>query len=563
MFYIGIIEDARNDPLQIGRVRVRILNYHSEDKEQIPTEHLPWAQVMQPTTSPANSGLGHTPFLLEGTQVIVYFIDGNDMQVPVVMGTIAGINNESNRHVEGDIQPRSTDRGFSDPNGVYPLGRYFGESDLHKLARSDGGDVIATRKANRTERDVDTYMDETNWDEPDPLSGQNKYPYNIVRATRAGHVEEWDDTPGNERIHTYHRSGTSTEIQPNGDKVTRVVNNDYEIVADDKNVYIKGNCNLTVDSNVNTRIKGDYNVQVDGNFNLDVGGDKYSTIAGKEVTVVGDNSHLSANQYYIYNDVDIKGTGNATVDFCGGNISLKGHNHPQNSGNHFGGGTSTSGPSRSCNSSFTETLPARDETVMMREPVGAPPSIMQATAPVTCEQVVNDMELDTTGLDLIQQYENEPAFNGDDSALATHDDGVGILTGGWGHVIRRGDTNGLGQALTPHRGQPIPSNLLNIPVSRQQANAWLMADTQSAVNTVNGLVTVRLNQLQFDALVSLVYNIGQGNFANSTLLELLNSCDYEGAANEFGRWVYSGGQRLNGLVRRRAAEAELFRSVSI
>ena len=78
--------------------------------------------------------------------------------------------------------------------------------------------------------------------------------------------------------------------------------------------------------------------------------------------------------------------------------------------------------------------------------------------------------------------------------------------------------------------------------------------------TVNDAITGVLTQNQFDALVSLTYNIGSGAFKNSTLLKKLNAGDYKGAANQFDVWVNAGGKRLQGLVNRRAKEKELFLS---
>lgn len=75
---------------------------------------------------------------------------------------------------------------------------------------------------------------------------------------------------------------------------------------------------------------------------------------------------------------------------------------------------------------------------------------------------------------------------------------------------------------------------------------------------VTSVVKVTLNQNQFDALVSLCYNIGKAAFKNSTLLQKLNTGDYSGAAAEFDRWVYAGGVVNAGLVTRRRAEKNLF-----
>lgn len=95
-------------------------------------------------------------------------------------------------------------------------------------------------------------------------------------------------------------------------------------------------------------------------------------------------------------------------------------------------------------------------------------------------------------------------------------------------------------------------------ITEQQAEDILKDDLQHAEDEVDELVSVPLTQQQFDALVSFTYNLGGANLANSTLLRKLNNKDYEGAANQFSRWIRAGGRTLEGLVRRRAEERELF-----
>ena len=92
-----------------------------------------------------------------------------------------------------------------------------------------------------------------------------EYPYNHAKETESGHIKEYDDTPGAERIMEYHKAGTFYEVDSDGTKVTRVVGNNYEIIAGTEFVNIKGTCNLTIDQNCNTYIKGNWNIQVDGN----------------------------------------------------------------------------------------------------------------------------------------------------------------------------------------------------------------------------------------------------------------------------------------------------------
>lgn len=115
---------------------------------------------------------------------------------------------------------------------------------------------------------------------------------------------------------------------------------------------------------------------------------------------------------------------------------------------------------------------------------------------------------------------------------------AGILTIGYGHT---GSEVHLGQKIT-----------------QEQAEKYLKQDITIHSNNVSRLVKAPLNQNQFDALVSFEYNVGYGNFASSTMLKLLNQKKYTEAAAQFGRWVYANKKILQGLVKRRAAEKELF-----
>lgn len=91
-----------------------------------------------------------------------------------------------------------------------------------------------------------------------------------------------------------------------------------------------------------------------------------------------------------------------------------------------------------------------------------------------------------------------------------------------------------------------------------QAKAYFAYDLKRFENAVNSGLTVSVNQNQFDALVSLTYNIGETAFKKSTLLAKLNKGDIKGAAEQFAVWNKGGGGVLKGLVRRRVAERELF-----
>ena len=91
IWWNGVVED-RKDPLMIGRCRVRILGWHTADKAELPTEDLPWAQVVMPITSASQTGVGHTPVgPVEGTWVMGFYRDGELAQEPVMVGTLPGI----------------------------------------------------------------------------------------------------------------------------------------------------------------------------------------------------------------------------------------------------------------------------------------------------------------------------------------------------------------------------------------------------------------------------------------------------------------------------------------
>ena len=88
-WWIGVVED-RMDPEFLGRCRVRIFGYHTDDKDKLPVKGLPWAIPIQPITSAAMSGKGSSPLgPVEGTWVLGFFFDGDDMQQPAMLGTIA------------------------------------------------------------------------------------------------------------------------------------------------------------------------------------------------------------------------------------------------------------------------------------------------------------------------------------------------------------------------------------------------------------------------------------------------------------------------------------------
>jgi len=371
IWFVGVVED-RDDPDYLGRVRVRCLGYHTEIKEQLPTEDLPWATVMAPTTNPSMGGLGSTPpFLVEGSWVVGFFRDSKEKQQPIILGSLPGFNAEAPDYLVG----------FSDPKQIYP--KILGEPDTNRLAQGIAAvyhPSLFKRKANKlncvptatkplmdtipgsmysdhggqevyqtiTQSHVDAYPPGENfknakppvgtgegylktsdigltmdgcghrpkyvvsttfklenrpsWSEPHPKSsGVSIYPYNHVHESESGHVHEIDDTPGNERLHTYHKAGTFEEIHPDGTRVTKVVKDDYEIIMNDKNVLINGACNITINGNVRQLVKGDYHLEVEGDYSQKIHKNHYHKVGVRGEDAGGGNLEQEIIGNHAYN----------------------------------------------------------------------------------------------------------------------------------------------------------------------------------------------------------------------------------------------------------------------
>lgn len=510
-WWVGVVED-REDPEKLGRVRVRIFGYHTDNLSILPTEELPWAVIMQPTTSAAVSGIGSAPVgLVTGSWVVGFFLDGDDMQQPMIMGSLGGIppsniqgssqlENEQNNppnavrasdgstvvdssgnpilssvpgtggglsdlppltqaqmkklmdaigqkessSIPGGVQNYSaTNRlnyigkyqfgamalatlgyvkignnqkltndilndpaswtsknglkskadffnsgsvqetimeenlkfnykvllskgtitsndsagkvagllsvshllgaggaisfaagrdskdgngvtgktyydlgasavgptiplqkeakpetlpsedpagqlntseeleseAFSDPNNEYPKPEYNEQPDTNKLAVGNEEDTVIQYRKDNLREDVPVVSGDP-WDEPTPAYCA-KYPYNQTFETEGGHVVEFDSTPGQERIHVYHKAGTYIEVDVNGSMVRKTVGDNFELVENNNYLYTRGAYFLTVEgatqilvkNKVDLQVYGEVNATINNNLNLNVAGD--------------------------------------------------------------------------------------------------------------------------------------------------------------------------------------------------------------------------------------------------------------------------------------------------
>ena len=304
-WFVGVVED-RADPKKVGRIKVRCLGYHTKDKVKLPTADLPWAHVMNPITSATVSGVGQTPLgVVEGTWVVGFFTDGDDAQMPMIMGTLPGVITTDGLPFEATADGiQSKQEGFFDPKGNYPK---YAESDVNRLARNDEDSPHSTLTLRKADRDIAVGTAQIDgiftgvaqipqdldditgagtgrpvvgtWDEPE-TEYATVYPNNHVFETEGGHIKEFDDTKDKQRIHERHASGSGYEIFNNGTKITRVKQDNYNIISNDEFCHIQGDQRTTIDKGLRIRVNSlgkagnNYNIEVGqgSNVNVEVNG---------------------------------------------------------------------------------------------------------------------------------------------------------------------------------------------------------------------------------------------------------------------------------------------------
>lgn len=320
-WFTGVVED-RFDPEEMNRCRVRCFGFHTEDKGILPTEDLPWATVMMPTTSSGTSGVGDSPHgLMEGSWVVGFFRDGPSAQDPIIMGSIASKSST-----------RKKTLGFTGLN--FPRGDYVDQSDVNKSGRETtyqvgnsfqerepGGTVnpiktaVPPKVTTVAPDQADTYYAEKEWNELKPLNDHvPEYPHNKVNESESGHVFEVDDTPGYSRLNKMHSAGTYEEIYNDGTRQVKIIGDDYEVVLNNKNIHIKGNMNMTVDGDVRQLVYGNYHLEVEKDYTINVKGSKQVKIGGNYETEIQRNrsTNIGINDNLtVLNDLNLNITNDA------------------------------------------------------------------------------------------------------------------------------------------------------------------------------------------------------------------------------------------------------------
>ena len=307
IWWIGFVED-RQDPFKLGRVRVRCVGWHADNKMQLPTENLPWAM----TAFPPNNTNPYAP--REGDMCFGFFTDGESAQQPVLLGIFPSIPLKASNPQEAFNDPRVAAQLVASPRppqsktyktdgtgisiteksqaSLNPIN--LDEPTTSRIARNDSDTITKTFIQERKDNKVFGVPTATSsWNEPETKYGA-VYPFNNVMETESGHIVEYDDTPGKERIHIAHRNGSFTEWYPDGDRVEKITKDKYTIVMKDDKVYIMGDCNITVQGNAQVYVKKNADVKIDGNVNVRVGGNYNEQVGGTYTVKSGGNMSFTA-----------------------------------------------------------------------------------------------------------------------------------------------------------------------------------------------------------------------------------------------------------------------------
>jgi hypothetical protein len=248
IWFVGVVE-AINDPLKLGRCRVRCVGWHTENKSLLPTDSLPWAQVMLPT----NNTNPYPP--RQSDMVVGFFTDGANGQDPIIIGILPGIPLSAGNPQQGFCDPRTSTELSAAPvkpdESATNYPRKLDEPTTSRLARNDSdypSSINVAKKAKKASKV-----------EPNSYYAA-KYPYNNVYESESGHALEFDDTKGAERVHLYHRSGSYVEYGPLGDRAERVQRNKFTVVVGDDSVYVQGSVKMYVDGDYDLNVTGDIRI---------------------------------------------------------------------------------------------------------------------------------------------------------------------------------------------------------------------------------------------------------------------------------------------------------------
>lgn len=366
VWFVGVVE-SRQDPLGLGRAKVRCLGLHTDKLTDIPSDNLPWASVSHAVNARNTFEAPH-----EGDYVWGFFADGRNGQLPVICGVIPGFFTDPADQGSGfhdlrslatlKLSPRKpkniiyktdgsganvTEIDLGDPNALKDLRHPTpDEMDSQSIPQTATGEDLANTVIQYRKSNLDKLVPTTgggNWSEPYPAFNP-LYPYNNSTETESGHLFELDDTPGNERIHIAHRNGSFIEWFPSGTRVEKVTKSKYSIIMADDHVHIMGKCQITVSGKAQIKVVGDCAIEVGGNLSANAA-KGINLTSGGPINLKGQSLNFDVSDDYtiVSQTIHLSSSGDFNMTSGGKMNQQSGSDMNQSSGgNWLTGGTSCS-----------------------------------------------------------------------------------------------------------------------------------------------------------------------------------------------------------------------------
>ena len=174
--------------------------------------------------------------------------------------------------------------GRSDPSKRFPRKEYVGVSSVNNIAR---GNKVENVYIGGSIPGLDLELN----DEP-----STQYPENQVKETSSGHIIEYDDTNGSERVMIRHRTAAGVEMRADGSVILSSTNNMLRIVAANEKVIVEGDGEVIYNGNLKMKVTGDYDLEVGGDFNVNVTGNKEEIIKSSFIEDVAKNKSLTVGE---------------------------------------------------------------------------------------------------------------------------------------------------------------------------------------------------------------------------------------------------------------------------
>lgn len=271
------------------------------------------------TNSVFNKGVGVSPVL---SSAVNFFSSGNTEQAlekytetynsAQANETLTEVKRFQVLNDDNKTKLEVTQKGFRDPSATYPTKEYQGKPDTNKLATGEVQGTVVQKKNIDRMRGAKLPGGDS-WDQPEsPYKGE--YPYNKVTQTETGHIIEIDDTPGSERLHVYHKSGTFIEIDANGSVVKRAVGSSYEIIDHNGKIAISGRADISINGACNIYVGNDANIEVEGDTNITCHNDITAQAGGTLNLSATESVSIRSANVYIEADNEMHILSNATIN---------------------------------------------------------------------------------------------------------------------------------------------------------------------------------------------------------------------------------------------------------